>query len=101
MQIALSAIIFQDIVHDTVVSINGTTYNISVAQLLTDYPQTYYIDKTSFGEDRVCITRIDGQPCTISALDINSLSYTPDIINYDILFPGHFSTHPIHRPPTK
>lgn len=97
MQVALSAIMLTDLINDTVVSINGTTYNLTANQLVAAYPQTFYKESTSFGEERLCIARIDGQPLSISAVHSN-VSYNPDVINYDVIFPGNFSTHPIHRP---
>lgn len=96
-QIALSSVGIIDLANDLITSVNNVYGSWTAAQIVADMPQTFYMDKTSTGDDRLCAARIDGQPLTVVATN-NNTPYDPEIINFSILFPGGLSTHPIHRP---
>lgn len=97
MQVTLSSLQITDLTNDTYTDVNGASGTWTLQQLLLAFPQTFYIAKNSLGEDRLCAARIDGAPFTVKSVNLGT-PYTPTVADYDVLFPGQFSTHPIKRP---
>jgi hypothetical protein len=99
MQTKLSCVELTDIVNDTITSVaNFPIAPVTAFGLAQVMPHMFFIEKNSQGVDRLCVSRIDGAPLPITAVNLG-VAYTPVIEDYDTLVVhGLFSTHPIHRP---
>lgn len=100
MQVQLSCVELTDIVNDTITSVaNYPIAPLTAYGLAQAMPHMFYIEQNSLGVDRLCVSRIDGAPLQITAVNLG-VAYQPTITDYDTLLRPHglFSTHPIHRP---
>lgn len=100
MQIKLSCVELTDIVNDTITSVaNFPIPPVTAAALVQQMPHMFFIEQNSLGIDRLCVARIDGQPLTITALNLG-VAYNPTVTDYDTLVRNNtlFHAHPIHRP---
>ena len=99
MQIKLSCVELTDIVNDTITAVaNFPIAPTTAAALVQVMPHMFFIERNSLGVERLCVARIDGQPLTITAVNLG-VGYNPTVTDYDTYVAhGLFSTHPIHRP---
>lgn len=98
-QVALSRVVFKD-PSDIVSAVNGLPLpaQTQAASLPALMPGFFFWGTSTFGDLRICVARVDGQPMSISALDQSNVPYTPAVENYSILFPIGVKTHPDRRP---
>ncbi len=85
---------------DTIQAIGPLSVNNLTGYQLAEYsPGQFYIEKNTYGEDRLCSVCLDGQKMTITATNAQQQQYTVTAENFEIVnvIGGH-PTHPISRP---
>lgn len=76
----LSVIELHDIYNDTIQNICGQAVpNLKAEELVERFPCVFYIDKTTLGERKLCMVRIDGEPFSMEATDNGISGYVPAI----------------------
>lgn len=92
--------LLRDVKNDTIQVAGGLSVNnLTAPQLVSTNPGQFYIEKTSYGEERLCSVCIDGENMEITATDQQQQQYTVSGQNFELVpvIGGH-PTHPIGRP---
>ena len=82
-----------DLVNDTITDNNGTSCQMSVIDFVVHNPN-FAILPNEAGTQLLCTTCDSVSGYTVSVGGGSPITG----VEFDILFPGHFSTHPIRRP---
>ena len=93
----------RDLKNDTLISVGGITVNMTAAQLVTANPAQFFMDRTTYGEDRLCTLSLDQEKVEVVAEDAQQQQYTVAGENFEyvpvfVAVIGGHPTQPIGRP---